>query len=87
LYQSTRLRRVKRRGVHRSEGSWPPDRRAEFRSTSAGSSIAAPKPADYFRDKVVRLTGKVERWPDRGKPGAMAYRICVADLDNLAVVK
>jgi hypothetical protein len=45
------------------------------------------KPAEFFRDKTLRLTGKVERWDDRDKPGAVIYRMCVASLDHIEVVK
>jgi RNA polymerase sigma factor (sigma-70 family) len=44
------------------------------------------KPSDFFRDKVIRLTGKVESWEDRGKRGVTLYRLCVFDLDHLEVV-
>jgi RNA polymerase sigma factor (sigma-70 family) len=45
------------------------------------------RPADFFRDKVLRLTGKVESWEDRDKRGTTVYRLCVFDLDHLEVVK
>jgi hypothetical protein len=44
------------------------------------------KPADFFNGKVIRLTGKVESWEERGKRGATLYRLCVFDLDHLEVV-
>jgi LCCL domain len=44
------------------------------------------KPADFFRDKVLRLTGKVESGEERGKKGTILYRLCVHDLDHLEVV-
>jgi RNA polymerase sigma factor (sigma-70 family) len=47
----------------------------------------ARDPASFFRGKVIRMTAKVESWPDRGKKGATIYRLCVFDLDHLQVVK
>jgi RNA polymerase sigma factor (sigma-70 family) len=43
--------------------------------------------ASWFRGKVIRMTAKVESWPDREKKGATVYRMCVSDLDHLQVVK
>jgi hypothetical protein len=41
----------------------------------------------YLEGKVIRLTGKVESWPDRDRRGVTVYRLCVFDLDHLEVVK
>jgi RNA polymerase sigma factor (sigma-70 family) len=43
-------------------------------------------PGGYFRDKVIRVTGKFEGWPERDKKG-MTYRICIFDLDHIEVVE
>ena len=48
---------------------------------------AALRPGGYFEGKVIRLTGKVESWPDREKKGKTIYRICVFDLEQLEVVR
>jgi hypothetical protein len=45
------------------------------------------KHVDFFRGKVVRMTGTVETWEDREKKGTNIYRICVHDLDHFEVVR
>ena len=45
------------------------------------------RPGGYFEGKLIRLTGKVESWPDREKKGKTIYRICVFDLEQLEVVR
>jgi hypothetical protein len=41
--------------------------------------------ADYFRDRIVRVTGKVEAWPERERKGTH-YRLCAFDLDHVLVM-
>jgi RNA polymerase sigma factor (sigma-70 family) len=43
--------------------------------------------ASFFRGKVIRMTGKVESWPDPKKEGATIYRLCVSDLGHLQIVR
>jgi RNA polymerase sigma factor (sigma-70 family) len=45
------------------------------------------KSADFFRGKLIRMTGNVESWADRDKKEKTIYRMCVHDLDHFEVVR